>query len=190
MFEKLKRKHQYKQAAAYLKNVDYADLVQTSDKVRSYCIDEEYEAFGGVKAYSHHLPLKDKDKAFLLKDNWNITEAKAAEIEQALKILEKYSNAMINVCFYDKDGTVRCPSAAQSFICEVLPPWIVFPHYDAMTIGWRMGDGEAYMECFISYLEMLSREQKEAYFKTYPVPEYMEVNRFAFNFANHQARNG
>ena len=53
-----------------------------------------------------------------------------------------------------------------------------------------MGAGEEYMEIFLTYLDTLSEEQREAYFQTYPIPEYMGVNRFGYNMVNHSLRNG
>lgn len=55
-----------------------------------------------------------------------------------------------------------------------LPPWIIFPHYPGNTIGWRMGLGEQYMNCYNDYYRHLSADDRKVEDMTYPEPAYMQ----------------
>lgn len=187
IFERVKYKKLYKKAVQYLNHIDDSVLIQASDKVQSYHINEQVE-IGTEIGYFHHLPLKDTSKFYLSEDNWDLPDETKKEIRELLGVLDEYQRSISIIRYYDSKGKFNmngCP-----FICEVLPPWIVFPHYSAMSIAWRQGDGEGYMEIFLSYMESLSEEQYHAYFQTYPMPEYMKVNRFGFNIMNHNIRSG
>ncbi|NJR31962.1 MAG: hypothetical protein HC778_02645 [Chamaesiphon sp. CSU_1_12] len=38
---------------------------------------------------------------------------------------------------------------------EMVPPWEEFPDYERYTIGWRMGSGEDYLDCWYDFVEKL-----------------------------------
>lgn len=180
---RVKYKRLYKKAVQYLKCIDYSVLIQASEKVQSYHINEKAEI-----GYFHHFPLKDKSQFYLSEDNWDLPDETKKEIHELLKVLREYQRSIYIIRYYNSNGKFNL--SGYPFICEVLPPWIVFPHYGALSMAWRQGDGEGYMEIFLSYVGTLSEEQYHAYFHTYPIPEYMKVNNFGFNIMNHGIRKG
>lgn len=190
MFKRLKYRKLYKKAILYLDKVDYSALIKYSERIQSFHINEKMEkgAFYQLplleKAIFHHLPLKDKDDDYLSSDNWDLSEEEKSEIHELLEKLNEYYDAIYIVRYYTPKG--KFILNGNEFKYEVLPPWIVFPQYTAMSLGWRMGSGEEYMEIYLSYIDTLSDEQYEAYTNKYPTPEYMEVNSFGFNMMNHK----
>ena len=160
-------------AEKYLNKVDYSELIRVSDKIQTYHVDDEIELPGNIVGYFHHLPL-------------NLTDSEKNEIHSLLSILREYEVSIQTVHFYNKNGSFN--PHGNSFKHEVLPPWIAFPDFSPMSAAWRQGDGEVYMDVFISYLDSFSNEQYKAYFETYPIPEYMKVNSFGFNMMNWKAR--
>lgn len=182
----LLKRWKYKKAVQYLENIDYSTLIQYSEKIQSYHINETMDFPLGETAIFHHLPLKDKDDDYLAEDNWDLPDEAKKEIHELVEKLREYYDAIYTVRYYTSKGKFNLYGTP--FVHEVLPPWIVFPHYGAMSLGWRMGAGEEYMEIYISYINSLSDERYEAYTNTYPVPEYMRINSFGFNFMNYYAR--
>ena len=69
MIEKISDKMRYKKAIQYLRCVDYSMLVQISNKIQSFHINEKMGS-----SFFHHLPLKNKNKDYLLVDNWDLSE--------------------------------------------------------------------------------------------------------------------
>ena len=55
---------------------------------------------------------------------------------------------------------------------RLLPPWLVAPHYSAVTIGWRMGRGEDYWIRWHEWHDHLSPESKSRYRQRFPEPEF------------------
>ena len=54
---------------------------------------------------------------------------------------------------------------------DLLPPWLKYPEIQAMSIGWRMGDGEGYMIAWDKWTRQFDQEQFIEYFKKYlPIP--------------------
>ncbi len=176
----------YRKAVQYLEKIDYSALIQYSERIQSYHINESMDLPLEEKAIFHHLPLKDKDGDYLLGSNWDLSEEIKKEIHELLEKLREYYDAIYTVRYYTPKGKFNLNG--NDFMYEVLPPWIVFPHFSAMSMAWRMGAGEEYMEIYISYINSISDEQYEVYTKTYPAPEYMRINSFGFNLMNHYAR--
>lgn len=174
-----------REAVSYLQKTDYPALIQASQKIQEFHINEKQETDYGT-VYWHHLPLKDKDAFYLNEDNWDISDTDKETLLKLRKKLEEYFRAVYYAHHYNENGEYI--SNVTVFRQELLPAWIVFPFFDAMSIAWRMGDGEEYMELFLSFLDTLTDEQQEQYFKAYPLPEYMEVNRFEFNIMNHKSK--
>lgn len=56
----------------------------------------------------------------------------------------------------------------------ILPPWLAYPHYGRGELGFRMGDGQAYMEKLSNYFQSLSKEEDLVY--EYTFPAYGEWN--------------
>lgn len=61
--------------------------------------------------------------------------------------------------FYPVDG--------KSFM---LPLWVAYPAFNSVTIGWRMGTGEAYKCRWHDWYRRLSEEKKVEYRKQFPPP--------------------
>ena len=169
----LLKRRKYKKAVQFLENIDYSTLIQYSERVQSFYINEKSEI--GI---FHHLPLKDKSGFNLSEDNWDLSDEDKKEIHVLVGKLREYYDAICTVRYYTPKG--KFILNGNDFKYEVLPPWIVFPHYSAMSMGWRMGDGEEYMEIYIGYINSLSDEQYEAYTNKFPTPEYMKVNSFGY----------
>ena len=53
---------------------------------------------------------------------------------------------------------------------RLIPLWQYMPGATAITIGWRMGAGEHYRDCWNMWWSTLSPELKSAYQKDYPAP--------------------
>lgn len=53
-----------------------------------------------------------------------------------------------------------------------LPPFIVFPTYSSVTLGWRMGAGEEYEEFWMKKIQNLSQEELIEYCKKFDYPEW------------------
>ncbi len=60
------------------------------------------------------------------------------------------------------------PTGASHFM---VPLWAAYPGYTSVTIGWRMGDGEAYMYRWNEWYRGLSDERRSEYMKRFPTPE-------------------
>ena len=175
MFKRFKYKKLYDKAVHYLDNVDYSELIKYSEKIQSYHVNESMDLPLGETAIFHHLPLKNKDGDYLSDDNWDLSEEEKNEIHELLNKLNEYYDAIYIVRYYTPKG--KFVKKGNEFKYEVLPPWTVFPHYWAMSLGWRMGDGEEYLEIYHSYIDTLSDRQYEAYVNKYPKPEYLNIWR-------------
>src|SRR5262245_36626911 len=54
---------------------------------------------------------------------------------------------------------------------DLLPPWLRHPEIKSMSIGWRMGYGEAYMIAWDTWSQQMNQGNLAAYFKKYlPIP--------------------
>lgn len=51
-----------------------------------------------------------------------------------------------------------------------LPPFIVFPEYSPVSLGWRMGAGEDYLEYWGGIIRNLPKERLEEYCSRYDFP--------------------
>lgn len=56
---------------------------------------------------------------------------------------------------------------------QLPPPWQVFP-WPRSSMGWRMGDGEDYLETFHGWFHGLSMQKSNKYAKKYPEPKEWE----------------
>lgn len=60
-----------------------------------------------------------------------------------------------------------------------LPPFIVFPMYSPVTIGWRMGTGEGYELEWMKVIKNLSKEELTEYCSHYDYPMWwVEYNPY------------
>jgi len=60
------------------------------------------------------------------------------------------------------------------------PPWIEFPDYKPGCMGFRMGGGEDYMDKWKSFLNSLSKKQKEEFKLKNPAPDGWEIYYLPF----------
>ena len=86
-------------------------------------------------------------------------------IEEYKNICSKYSK------MYDKYITYICKHREPDTYIP-LPPFIVFPAYSPMTLGWRMGEGEKYEYCWLQKIEALSDEQLSTCCNQYDYPAW------------------
>ena len=65
-----------------------------------------------------------------------------------------------------------------------LPPFIVFPMYSPTTIGWRMGAGEEYADCFYKSIKKLSQKEILNYCKNFNYPQWWMNKDFPSRYQN------
>jgi hypothetical protein len=70
-------------------------------------------------------------------------------------------------------GCFECRPATDKGL--LLPLWAVFPHYDSVTIGWRMGEGEDYKHRWHHWYRGLSEAERQEYKRKYPPPKDPEL---------------
>lgn len=138
-------------------------LISLSDMVNELC-ETTTHPDGRIE---HHFPLLNKEDGIAHPDNWNISSKERKMVESNLAVLADYAKEM---CKCRQSGT--CGYDFSNLDSEILPPWIVFPHYSRHTIGWRMGIGESYKEIWGSYLRCLDGNNREKYKTKYPQPDY------------------
>ena len=159
------------------KKFDIPELIKNSDWIQNLCINElRHNEHIDMDYWHHALPLKSEKESFLKKDNWDLSEENIEKISKYLKELYDYANNINEI----KDNFEN--------VTDFLPPWFVFPLYDATTMWWRQGTGEYYMEQYIGYIRSLSDKDFEEYDEAYPSPEYMSINMFHLNVVNYELR--
>ena len=146
------------------KQISPAELLVMSNEIQALHTNTKID--GG--RYRHTLPLIDAKKDYLSPENWDLDKKTLDEIQEKRKQLAKYASKI------DKKYHSQL-SKGKKIQEQLLPPWVVFPLYDAYSLGWRMGAGEVYEILFIEFFRTLSQDEREEYMKTYPMPEYMEV---------------
>ena len=121
----------------------------------------------------HSIPLKPKEertgKSHPLEcpEDWAIDNVD--EISSKVLELENYANYIVG-----KYCTGPYQYNFSNIDDEILPHWLVFPHYPAGTIGWRMGYGESYRCVYQSYRDSLSDEDRQKLDEQYPEPDYFK----------------
>lgn len=113
--------------------VDVSKLQEISNEIQALHTNTKID---GDK-YRHTLPLIDVKKDYLSPENWDLDKKTLDEIQEKRKQLAKYASKM------DKKYHSQL-SKGRKIQEQLLPPWVVFPLYDARSLGWRMGAGEAY----------------------------------------------
>ncbi len=144
-----------------LKAFDMQDLKKKGEYILSLCVDiptrEIYEPV------VHHLPLLNNKGMTVDEENWNLSAQEKATVKMYLKELADYAETVI-ATYHDETFFADI---------EILPLWIVFPHYTATTIGGRMGLGEAYEEVYYRMMKSKVQQARTAYKVKYPVPPYI-----------------
>jgi len=67
-------------------------------------------------------------------------------------------------------------------IPEMISPWKKFPEYDLSCMGWRMGNGQAYLYEFAEWYSLLPKSRRILYRALNPQPE--EWRSFYNNIEN------
>ncbi|MBR6770593.1 MAG: NADAR family protein [Lachnospiraceae bacterium] len=50
------------------------------------------------------------------------------------------------------------------------PPWIAYPHFERYSLGWRMGEGEAYVMTWSEWYDSLNEKEQNEYQLLFPEP--------------------
>ena len=147
------------------KRITLEELLVMSNEIQALHTNTKID--GG--RYRHTLPLIDAKKDYLSPENWDLDKKVIEDIQEKRKFLGKYASTM------DKKYHSQL-SKGKKIQEQLFPPWVVFPLYDARSLGWRMGAGEAYTLLFSMFFVSLSLEEKDDYKKKYPLPEYIKMN--------------
>ena len=164
----LLKKDDSKKVITIKHDFDIKKLIEKSNYVNSKCITELIDVGCGIKSWYHTLPLKDKEVSFQQESNWDLSSREKEIISQYLLELKEYAKYVYSVEQINREWIER---KFNSYL-EILPPWIVFPHYPADTIGWRMGVGESYKIVAHEFLNYLTDDELILYQNTYDVPTY------------------
>lgn len=167
-------------------NID--KIIEASNFVLSKCIDIETPQECYFK-YEHHLPLKtswDKGGHINNPENWDLSNEDLKKVQKSLKILLDYADKMCHKymkysMIKNEDGSYTSKRKLLPFEEPILPHWVVFPHYPATTIGWRMGAGEEYADLYYEYCMHLSDEELKSNIMEYPYPKYFEFRNEQIN---------
>ena len=164
------------------------EVINASNFVLSKCVDIEMPQECYFK-YEHHLPLKtpwDKGGHINNPEDWDLSDEDLKKVKKSLKILLDYANKMCHKyakysMIKNEDGSYTSKRKLLPFKENILPHWIVFPHYPATTIGWRMGAGEEYAELYYEYCMQLNDEELKSNITQYPYPKYFEFRNKQLN---------
>lgn len=149
-----------------LKAFDMQDLRKKGEYILSLCVDIPTDEI--YEPVVHHLPLLNNNGMAVDEENWNLSAQEKATVKMYLKELADYAKTVI-AAYHNE--TVLADIAD----IEILPLWIVFPHYPATTLGWRMGAGEEYEEVYYRMMKSKDQQARTAYKAKYPAPPYMVV---------------
>lgn len=138
------------------------EFLKEGNYILSLCEDKETD--NEWEPIEHHLPLIDPSKLWIDANNWNLSKIEKRKVKDYQDDLKLYAS-----------GVVRAYRETDSEIPEILPLWIVFPIYSAVTIGWRMGLGEEYEIIYNKMLKGMTTNERTAYKSKYPAPKYMAV---------------
>ncbi|HYM24484.1 MAG TPA: GNAT family N-acetyltransferase [Vicinamibacterales bacterium] len=69
------------------------------------------------------------------------------------------------------------------------PPWMEYPDIPYPSIGWRMGDGEAYMDRWVEAFDAMAESDVEAYMRQHPEPPLWN-GFYARHDSQHRASDG
>lgn len=150
------------------KTIKCDEVIKLSKKVLEYCVNlpVDSEDFCDVE---HHLPVKDRKKSWENENNWNLSKKDFALVKKNVDILKSRADYLVNKygCGMYRFGP--------HLMNEILPHWILFPHYAGDSIGWREGLGAEYCNLVHRFYDSLSNTEKEQYLEKYPQPDYFPV---------------
>lgn len=65
------------------------------------------------------------------------------------------------------------------------PLWLMYPHIQNGSIGWRMGYGEGYAIDFYSWFNNLKEDEKKKYEEMFPKPKRWEIDHNIYRHNNY-----
>ena len=144
----------------YITFKDYEEVLRIGKFWLDKCSDDYYDD----GTLFHHLPLKDILGDPLDPKNFYMDDKYKKEFHKSMKTLEKYVK---QVEAADKKAIVINYEIMD--IRQILPPWIVFPHYPANNVFMT-----PYFSFFMDYTARMTAMELSVYRNMYPVPQYIE----------------
>lgn len=169
--------HGEKKAREKLAEMDMAGLAEKGKYVLSLCENIAPETDPDIEPLVHRLPVKDIHTLWVDKDNWDLADGVRQQATAYVNELCDYAKTVVAAYYKTAIDGRLMPGI------EVLPLWLVFPHYSATTMGWRMGIGEVYEAVYTSMLDNMDTAERSRYQSKYPAPEYMKY-RCHYRFEN------
>lgn len=115
---------------------------------------------GSVKhSVEHHIPLKEGNDDWNNVLDWDLPEDKTQFVVKHIDNARAYAKAYVA-------GEVGKD-------VDVLPPWLLFPHYTADTSLWYERTCGKYVKKWLDFLRGLSSSSFVSYQKKFPVPMFM-----------------
>jgi hypothetical protein len=157
---------------------DIEHLKKISNDILAVCINEPETGIWLGKQYKctyHSIPFKPEEERtgkfhpLCCPQDWAIDNVD--EIYTKIQLLEAYADYLI---LKYGTGPYSFDFHNKSYVDEILPHWVIFPHYPERTMGWRQGEAEVYMGLYMAYRESLSDEEREEWDKKYPEPDYFD----------------
>lgn len=144
----------------YITFKDYEEILKIGKYWLENCTDE---ALPDGTIY-HHLPLIDPNADPLDEKNYSMDSKYKKQFHKDEKALEKY---LKQVEAADKKAIVINYELMD--LRQILPPWIVFPHYPANNVFMT-----PYFSFFMDYTARMTPMELSVYRNMYPVPQYIE----------------
>lgn len=144
----------------YITFKDYEEVLRIGKFWLEKCNDEEMTD-GSIY---HHLPLVDIMGDPLEPKNFYMDDKFRKEFRKQMKILEKYIK---QVEAADKKAIVINYEIMD--IRQILPPWIVYPHYPAQNVFLT-----SYYTLFDDFVARMTKMELSVYKNLYPTPPYIE----------------
>ncbi len=144
----------------YIVFKDYEEVLRIGKFWLEKCSDDFYDD-GSI---FHHLPLKDIFGDPLDPKNFYMDDKYIKEFRKSMKTLEKYIK---QVEAADKKAIVINYEIMD--IRQILPPWIVYPHYPAQNVYLTQ-----YYSIFDDFVSRMTKMELSVYRNLYPTPKYIE----------------
>ncbi|MBO4703048.1 MAG: hypothetical protein J5625_10370 [Lachnospiraceae bacterium] len=144
----------------YITFKDYEEVLRIGKFWLDKCSDDYYDD----GTLFHHLPLKDILGDPLDPKNFYMDDKYKKEFHKSMKVLEKYVK---QVEAADKKAIVINYEIMD--IRQILPPWIVYPHYPAQNVYLT-----PYYSLFDDFVSRMTKMELSVYRKLYPTPKYIE----------------
>ncbi len=144
----------------YITFKDYDEILKIGKLWLERC-NNEVMADGTI---FHHLPLIDAYGDPLEIKNYSMDNKFRKDFTKDMKAIEKYIK---QVEAADRKAIVINYEIMD--MRQILPPWIVYPHYPAQNVYLT-----SYFTLFKEFTNRMTTMELSAYKKVYPTPEYIE----------------